>query len=62
MQAQGDRQGRQASTRRRQDPAGKTKTIKVKAKFKKKGKIKATVKVTSKNAGKKTVKKNVTVK
>ncbi len=31
--------------------AGKSKTVKVKAKFKKKGKIKTNVKVTSKNGG-----------
>ena len=43
-------------------PAGKVKTVKVKAKFSKKGKIKTTVKVTSKNAGKKNVKTTVKVK
>ena len=43
-------------------PAGKTKTVKVKAKFSKKGKIKTTVKVTSKNAGKRNVKTTVKVK
>ena len=42
--------------------AGKTKTLKLKIKFKKPGKIKSTFKVTSKNAGGKTVKKKITVK
>jgi len=41
---------------------GKTKTVKVKAKFSKKGKIKTTVKVTSGNAGKKNAKTKITVK
>ena len=43
-------------------PAGKTKTVKLKAKFKKKGKVKAKFKVTSNNAGNKTAKKTVKVK
>lgn len=43
-------------------PAGKSKTVKLKAKFKKAGKVKATFKVTSKNAGKKTAKTTVKVK
>ena len=42
--------------------AGKTKTIKVKLKFKKPGKVKTTFKVTSENAGGKTVRKKFTVK
>ena len=42
--------------------AGKSKTVKVKAKFSKKGKVKTTVKVTSKNAGKKNVKTTVKVR
>jgi len=43
-------------------PAGKSRTIKVRLKFKKPGKIKATFKVTSSNAGGKTVKKTITVR
>ena len=45
-----------------QIPAGKTKTVKVKLKFKKPGKAKTSFKVTSSNAGGKTVKKKITVK
>lgn len=41
---------------------GKSKTVKVKLKFKKPGKVKLTFKVTSSNAGGKTVKKTITVK
>jgi len=43
-------------------PAGKSRTIKVRLKFKKPGKIKATFKVTSSNAGGKTVKKTINVR
>jgi len=43
-------------------PAGKTKTVKLKAKFSKTGKVKATIKVTSKNAGSKTARTTVKVK
>ena len=42
--------------------AGKSKTVKVKLKFKKPGKVKLTFKVTSSNAGGKSAKKKVTVK
>ena len=42
--------------------AGKTKTVKVRLKFKKPGKIKVAFKVTSKNAGGKTVKKTIRVR
>ncbi len=42
--------------------AGKTRTVRVKAKFRKKGKVKASFKVTSSNAGGKTAKKTITVK
>ena len=43
-------------------PAGSSKTVKAKLKFKKPGKVKVTFKVTSKNAGGKTVKKKIRVK
>ena len=43
-------------------PAGNSKTVKVKLKFKKPGKVKLTFKVTSSNAGGKSAKKKVTVK
>ena len=43
-------------------PAGVSKTVKAKLKFKKPGKVKTTFKVTSANAGGKTVKKTIRVK
>ena len=42
--------------------AGKTRTVRVKARFTRKGKIKASFRVTSKNAGKKTIRRTVRVR
>ena len=62
-QAQGLRTGESASTRSAgKIGSGKTKTVKVKVKFRKKGKVKATFKVNSKNGGSKTAKKTIKVR
>ena len=42
--------------------AGKTKTVKIRLRFKKPGKVRVSFKVTSKNAGRKTVKKKIKVR